>query len=151
MFENLRDLYNEVILDHEKKPRNFRVLEGATQSAQGYNPICGDNITLYLNLEKDVVKDASFFGSSCSLCKASASLLTEYVKGKTRTEAEEMFGRVRELMMTGNANGDIGKLMVFSTVHKHPIRIKCAILPWHALTAALKGDVEPVNTESDRT
>ena len=151
MFENLRDLYNEVILDHEKHPRNFRVLEGPVKSAQGYNPICGDKITLYLNLENDVIKDASFFGTSCSLCKASASLLTEYVKGKTRSEAEEMFGRVRELMMTGNVNGDLAKLVVFSTVHKHPVRIKCAILPWHALTAALKGESQPVNTENEQT
>ena len=151
MFEDLRDLYNEVILDHEKHPRNFRVIEGATQSAHGYNPICGDNIRLYLNLENDVIKDASFFGTSCSLCKASASLLTEYVKGKTRAEAEEMFGRVRELMTTGNVNGDLGKMMVFSSVHRLPVRIKCAVLPWHALTAALKGEGQPVNTENEQT
>jgi nitrogen fixation NifU-like protein len=151
MFEDLRDLYNDLILDHEKHPRNFRVLEGATQSAQGYNPICGDNIRLYLNVENGVIKDACFDGHGCALCKASASLLTEIVKGKTKAQAEEIFGHVRELMMTGNANGDVGKLIAFSTVHQRPIRIKCAILPWHALAAALKGEAAPVSTENEQT
>ena len=151
MFEELRDLYNEVILDHEKHPRNFRVMDDATSSAQGHNPICGDNIRVYLNLDKEVIKDASFSGSSCSICKASASLLTEYVKGKKKTEAEELFGRVRELMMTGKVNGELGKLVVFSSVYKRPIRIKCAILPWHALHSALRGDSTLVSTEKEQT
>jgi nitrogen fixation NifU-like protein len=150
MFEDLRDLYNEVILDHEKKPRNFRVIEDATQSSQGHNPICGDKIKLYLKMEKDRVEDASFSGSGCALCTASASMLTESIKGKTRSEAVDLFNRVRELMMTGNVNGNVGKLVAFSTVHQQPIRIKCAILPWHALNAALKGEgQQPVSTESE--
>jgi nitrogen fixation NifU-like protein len=150
MFGELSDIYNEVILDHEKSPRNFHVMEGANRKAQGYNPVCGDNITLYLNLENDVIKDVSFSGSGCALCKASASLLTEYVKNKSKTEAEEMFRKVRELMLTGSSEGDLGKLVVFSSVHKRPIRIKCAILSWHALAAALKGEEQPVTTESEQ-
>ncbi|HTA95858.1 MAG TPA: SUF system NifU family Fe-S cluster assembly protein, partial [Verrucomicrobiae bacterium] len=149
--EDLRDLYNDLILDHEKRPRNFHVLQNATQSAQGDNPMCGDKVTIYLHLENDVIKDASFTGKSCAICTASASLLTENIKGKTRSQAEAMFGRVRELMMTGKVNGDLGKLIAFSTVHEHLVKIKCAILPWHALNAALKGESKPVSTENGQT
>jgi nitrogen fixation NifU-like protein len=150
MFEGFDHIYGEVILDHDRKPRNYHVLKNATQSAQGYNPACSDNITLYLKVENDVIEDASFSGTSCAICRASASMLTDAVKGQTRSEAEELFGRVRQLMMTGKTEGEVGKLVAFSMVHRQLNRIKCAILPWHALHAALKGEgQEPVSTENE--
>jgi nitrogen fixation protein NifU and related proteins len=120
-------------------------------SAQGRNPICGDNLKLFLALDGDVIKEASFVGSGCCISKASASLLTENVKGKTRAEAEKTFDQVREMVTTGQVNGDVGKLAVFAGVHKYPARVKCAILSWHALMGALKGGNEPVSTENEQT
>jgi nitrogen fixation NifU-like protein len=149
MFEDFRDFYNQMIVDHSNKPRNFHLLEGANHSAQGHNPICGDNIILYINLDGDLIKDISFTGSGCALSTASASMLTEFAKGKTKADVEKMFGRMRELITTGNVTGDFGKLSVFSAVHKRPERVKCAILPWHAVMAALKGEDKPVTTESE--
>jgi len=151
MFDDINDLYQQVILDHCKKPRNFHETPQCTCSAQGYNPLCGDNLKLFLKLDGDVIQDASFTGSGCCISKASASLLTENVKGKNRTEAEQMFERVRDLVTTGKAEGDLGKLAVFAGVYKYPARVKCAILSWHALMGALKGEAAPVSTENEQT
>ena len=151
MFEDLNDLYQQVILDHCKQPRNFREMPQHTCSAQGHNPLCGDNLQLFLALEGDVVRDVSFTGSGCCISKASASLLTDYAKGKTRTEIETMFGQVHEMIMTGRVKGDVGKLAVFAGVYKYPARVKCAILSWHAIIAALQGGARLVSTESEQT
>ena len=150
MFEDLNDLYQQVILDHCKKPRNFHEMAQATRTAQGHNPLCGDNLKLFLAMDGDVIKDASFVGSGCCISKASASLLTDAVKGKTKAEVQAMFDQVHEMIMTGKVNGDVGKLAVFAGVYRYPARVKCAILSWHALMAALKGDDQPVTTESEK-
>lgn len=150
MFDELSDLYQQVILDHCKHPRNFHDMPAPTCSAQGHNPLCGDQLRLYLTLEGDQIKDASFLGSGCCISKASASLLTESVKGRTRGEIQGLFERVHQLVMTGQAQGDLGKLAVFAGVHKFPARVKCAILAWHALMAALKGETSAVSTESEQ-
>src|SRR5476651_40050 len=149
MFEDLNDLYQQVILDHCKQPRNFHELPAATCFAQGRNPICGDQLKLFLALYGDTIKDISFTGSGCCISKASASLLTEFAKGKTKIDVEKMFGQVHEMVTTGKVNGDVGKLTVFAGVHKCPARVKCAILAWHALMGALKGEDKPVTTESE--
>jgi nitrogen fixation NifU-like protein len=150
MFDDINDLYQQVILDHCKQPRNFHELPQASCSAQGRNPICGDQLKLFLKLDGEKISDASFVGSGCCISKASASLLTEFAKGKTKTDVEKMFGQVHEMVTTGRLNGDVGKLAVFAGVHKYPARVKCAILAWHAAMAALKGDAEPVTTESEQ-
>jgi nitrogen fixation NifU-like protein len=149
MSDDLNDLYQQVILDHCKKPRNFHELASATCSAQGHNPLCGDQLNLFLALEGEVIKDISFVGSGCCISKASASLLTESAKGKTKSEVEKMFDQVHRLVTTGETNGDVGKLAVFAGVHKYPARVKCAILAWHAVMAAMKGEQKPVTTETE--
>jgi nitrogen fixation NifU-like protein len=150
MFDDLNDLYQQVILDHCKAPRNFHELPTATCSAQGYNPLCGDQLKLFLALEGDTIKDISFVGSGCCISKASASLLTESVKGKTKAAVGEIFDQVHDMVTTGKPRGDLGKLAVFAGVHKFPARVKCAILAWHALMAAIKGEgSSPVSTESE--
>jgi nitrogen fixation NifU-like protein len=151
MFEDLNDLYQQVILDHCKQPRNFHEMPAATCSAQGRNPICGDQMKLFLALDGEKISDASFVGSGCCISKASASLLTEFAKGKTKSDVEKMFGQVREMVTTGKVEGDVGKLKVFAGVHKYPARVKCAILAWHAVMAALKGEDKPVSTENEQT
>jgi nitrogen fixation NifU-like protein len=152
MFDDLSDLYQEVILDHCKHPRNFRELPACTCSAQGRNPLCGDQLTLYLQVENDAIKDVSFVGSGCCISKASASLLTESVKGKKTAEVQGIFDRVHEMVMTGEMKTDVGKLAVFAGVHKFPARVKCAILAWHALLSAVKGKTDqPVTTENEQT
>src|ERR1051326_3793426 len=151
MFDELSDLYQQVILDHCKHPRNFHDLPNATSSAQGHNPLCGDQLKLYLVTEGETVKDISFIGSGCCISKASASLLTESVKGKTKAEIQKTFDQVHEMVTTGEIKGDIGKLAVFAGVHKFPARVKCAILSWHAVMAALKGQGQPVTTENEQT
>jgi nitrogen fixation NifU-like protein len=151
MFEDLNDLYQQVILDHCKQPRNFHEMPAATCSAQGRNPICGDQMKLFLALDGEKISDASFVGSGCCISKASASLLTEFAKGKTKSDVEKMFGQVREMVTTGKVEGDVGKLKVFAGVHKYPARVKCAILSWHAVMAALKGEEKPVSTENEQT
>lgn len=144
----LGDLYQEVILDHNRAPRNFRRLEGATRKAEGYNPLCGDQITLYLKLEGDVIREISFQGSGCAICKASASMMTDSVKQKTKAEAGVLSERFRRLVTTGNSDeGSLGKLAVFSGVSAYPVRVKCATLAWHALKAALEAKKEIVSTE----
>ena len=149
MFDELSDLYQQVILDHCRKPRNFHELSNPTCSAQGHNPLCGDQLKLYLSLEGETIKDISFVGSGYCISKASASLLTEGVKGKTRAEVQKMFDLVHELVTTGKVSGDVGKLAVFAGVHKFPARVKCAILAWHAVMAAMRGEQKPVTTETE--
>jgi nitrogen fixation NifU-like protein len=149
---DLRGLYQEVILDHSKKPRNYRVLEGAEHQAEGYNPLCGDRVTIYLKLEGDKISDLSFQGSGCAISTSSASLLTETLKGKTLAEADALFEKFHALV-TGEANGtqaddvSLGKLAVFSGVAEFPLRVKCATLAWHTLRSALKGEEKTVTTE----
>jgi nitrogen fixation NifU-like protein len=150
MFDDINDLYQQVILDHCKKPRNFHEPPQCSCSAKGHNPLCGDQLKLFLTLDGEVIKDASFVGSGCCISKASASLLTENVKGKTKAQAGEMFERVRDLVTTGKTTGDVGKLAVFAGVYKYPARVKCAILSWHALMGALKGGGGSVTTESEK-
>lgn len=151
MFDDLNDLYQQVILDHCKKPRNFHEMPAASCSAQGHNPLCGDRLKLFLTMDGDKVADASFVGEGCCISKASASLLTDNVKGKSKAEVQQMFDRVHDMVMTGKVNGDVGKLAVFAGVHKYPARVKCAILSWHALMAALKGEgQQPVSTENEQ-
>ena len=152
MFDDINDLYQQVILDHCKKPRNFRELPQCSCSAQGHNPLCGDQLKLFLTLDGETIQDASFTGSGCCISKASASLLTDAVKGKTKAEVGAIFDQVHEMIMTGKVNGDVGKLAVFAGVYKYPARVKCAILSWHALMGALKGDgAKPVSTENEQT
>ncbi len=148
---DLRDLYQEVILDHSKRPRNFRRLPVANRSAEGYNPLCGDQITLYLEVEGGVIRDLGFQGAGCAISTASASMMTASVKGKTIAEAEALF-RAFHHMVTGDGAGpasgaDLGKLAVFAGVSEFPVRVKCATLPWHTLHAALEGRAAPVSTE----
>ena len=149
MFDDLTDLYQQVILDHSKSPRNYQKLEGANRTAQGHNPLCGDHVTMYLHVDDNVVKDISWQGSGCAISRASASILTTALKGKTVAETKALFSRVHDMVTTGHANGDLGKLAVFAGVHKFPARVKCAILPWHAAVAAVEGKAEPVSTESE--
>jgi nitrogen fixation NifU-like protein len=151
MFDDINDLYQQVILDHCKQPRNFHELPAATCSAQGRNPICGDQLKLFIALDGEKISDISFTGSGCCISKASASLLTEFAKGKSKADVEKMFGQVHEMVTTGNILGDVGKLAVFAGVHKYPARVKCAILSWYAVMAALKGEAKPVSTENDQT
>jgi nitrogen fixation NifU-like protein len=151
MFDELSDLYQQVILDHCKKPRNFHELENPSLFAQGHNPLCGDQLKLYLAMDGDVIKDISFVGDGCCISKASASLLTEALKGKKKSEVQKTFEQVHEMVTTGEVKGDVGKLAVFAGVHKFPARVKCAILAWHAVMAALKGEAKPITTEDERT
>jgi len=145
---DLRDLYQQVILDHNRKPRNFRTVAHANRTAEGYNPLCGDRITLELTVEEGVVKDAAFQGSGCAISKASASMMTASVIGKPEGEVDALFYRVHD-MLTGASGADaaVGKLAVFAGVREFPSRIKCATLAWHTLQAALGGVAEPVSTE----
>jgi len=152
MFDDLVDLYQQVILDHSKSPRNFRQLAGANRVAQGHNPLCGDNYTIYAVMEGDVIKDIAFQGSGCAISKASASLLTESVKGKTKADVKALFDKVHDMVISGKVNDSaLGKLSVFAGVHKFPARVKCAILPWHAVMAAVEGKGQPVSTESEQS
>ncbi len=145
--DDLRDLYQEVILDHNKKPRNFGSLEGATHEADGHNPLCGDELHVSVVLDDDRVSDVRFEGSGCAISTASASLMTESIKGKTRQEAEELFEGFHDLL-TGDpsqleqASAALGKLAVFQGVREFPVRVKCATLSWHTLKAALDGSDE---------
>lgn len=146
----LSELYQQVILDHNKKPRNFRKLETANHMAEGYNPLCGDHLTVFLNLEDDAVKEVAFEGSGCAISKAAASMMTQAVKGKSKQEAEKLFKEFHR-MVTGEldeeveANG-LGNLKIFAGVRDFPVRVKCASLPWHTMHAALTNQ-EIVSTE----
>jgi nitrogen fixation NifU-like protein len=147
---DLRELYQEVILDHGKRPRNFHAMEDADRRAVGHNPLCGDRLTLHLRLDGDTIRDASFQGAGCAISQASASLMTEAVKGKTREEVEELFRRFHDLV-TGHPGAvptvGLGKLAVFAGVSEFPLRVKCASLPWHTLRAALERADAKVTTE----
>jgi nitrogen fixation NifU-like protein len=151
MFDDLNDLYQQVILDHCRKPRNFHELPQPSCTAQGQNPLCGDQLKLFLRTDGEVVKDISFVGSGCCISKASASLLTESVKGKTKRDVKVLFEKVHDMVTTGRQPDDVGKLAVFAGVHKYPARVKCAILAWHAVMAAIEGKSEPVTTEKEDT
>jgi nitrogen fixation NifU-like protein len=146
---DLRDLYQEVILDHYRKPRNSRPLAGANRKAEGFNPLCGDRLTLYLKLKDGVIEDASFEGSGCAISTASASLLTESVKGKTAPEVERLFQGFHNLVTQDVATPgpELGKLEVLRGVREFPARVKCATLAWHTLHAALANQAETVSTE----
>ena len=146
----LSELYQQVILDHNKKPRNFRKLETSNHSAEGFNPLCGDQLTVYLNLEDDQVKEVAFEGSGCAISKASASMMTQAVKGKSKEQAEELFKEVHS-MVTGELDEEtdensLGNLRIFAGVREFPVRVKCATLPWHTMHAALNKE-EQVSTE----
>jgi nitrogen fixation NifU-like protein len=146
----LSDLYQEVILDHNKNPRNFREIESADATADGRNPLCGDALRVYVTMDGDRVSDVAFKGSGCAISKASASMMTQEVKGKTREEAEQLFNEFHQ-MVTGELDVEsdenhLGKLRIFSGVLEFPARVKCASLSWHTLNAALHGD-ETVSTE----
>jgi nitrogen fixation NifU-like protein len=159
---DLRDLYQSVILDHHKKPRNFRKIDDATRSAEGYNPLCGDKVTVYVKMDGDRIQDIAFVGSGCAISTAAASMMTESLKGKTRSQAAALFEEFHELV-TGQVEEErekvskgkeerggtltLGKLAAFGGVREFPIRIKCATLPWHTLQSALKGDEVTVSTE----
>jgi nitrogen fixation protein NifU and related proteins len=148
---DVRDLYQDMILEHSKKPRNFRSLPQANRKAEGYNPLCGDHFTVYLQLENDAVKDISFEGSGCAISKASASMMTASLKGKTKSEARELFARFHRLVTSqateAHDGADIGKLVVFSGVSEFPVRVKCATLAWHTMLAALQEKSDTVSTE----
>jgi len=146
----LSELYQQVILDHNKKPRNFRRLDAANHSAEGVNPLCGDQLTVYLQVEDDSVKEISFLGSGCAISKAAASMMTQAVKGKSKQQAEELFTEFHG-MVTGSLDEEIepnklGNLKIFSGVREFPVRVKCASLPWHTMHAALNNE-KIVSTE----
>jgi nitrogen fixation NifU-like protein len=154
----LSELYQQVILDHNKRPRNFRKIEEANRMAEGYNPLCGDQLTVYLQLEDEVVKDVSFEGSGCAISKAAASMMTQSVKGKTKQEAETLFQEFHQ-MVTGELDEEatpnhLGRLTIFSGVRDYPARVKCASLSWHTMRAALynqettstEGALDPVSS-----
>jgi nitrogen fixation NifU-like protein len=146
----LNDLYQEVILDHNKNPRNFREIEDADKTADGHNPLCGDALKLYVSMDNDTLKDIAFLGSGCAISKASASMMTQVVKGKTREEAEVLFDEFHR-MVTGALDieadeNKLGKLKIFAGVLEFPARVKCASLSWHTLHAALNDEAE-VSTE----
>jgi nitrogen fixation NifU-like protein len=148
---DLIDLYQEVLLDHNRSPRNFRKIEGANRMAKGYNPLCGDEVTVYLDLKDEVIQDISFQGSGCAISKASASIMTTVLKGKVKKEIEALFEAVHK-MLTGQANQGMNasmpeKLQALSGVSRFPVRVKCASLAWHTLRAALEGKGETVTTE----
>ena len=151
MSEDLRDLYQEVILDHNKKPRNFRVLPEANRKAEGYNPLCGDKVTVFAKVEEGVLKDLAFQGSGCAISTSSASLMTEQLKGKTEAEAKEIFRKFHAMVTspagTQASSEGLGKLAVLSGVSEFPVRVKCASLAWHTLNAALENRADPVSTE----
>jgi nitrogen fixation NifU-like protein len=147
MSDELNELYQQVILDHSRSPQNFKKLENANRVASGHNPLCGDQIKVYVVLDGDQVKDISFEGSGCAISKASASMMTTALKGKSKEEIKKIFDRFQDMIKTGTTpSEEMGKLAVFSGVHKFPTRIKCAILPWHAIVASLEG-AETVTTE----
>lgn len=144
----LRDLYQEVILEHSKKPRNYGLLESANHKAEGYNPLCGDHYTIFVNVKDGAISEIAFQGSGCAISKASASMMTQTLKGKSTQEAEALFTRFHDLVTGHGHEGDaLGKLAVFSGVSEFPLRVKCATLAWHAMRAALRGEEQAVSTE----
>ena len=148
--DDLRELYQQVILDHNKNPRNYHEMGNATAKVDGYNPLCGDHYTVFLNVDGDVIKDVSFTGNGCAISKASASVMSSTVKGKTKDEAERLFDTFHRLV-TGDSSGlsaaDLGRLAAFSGVSEFPARVKCATLAWHTLRSAMSEKKEVVSTE----
>ena len=148
---DLESLYQEVILDHNRKPRNFKVLEAANRSAEGFNPLCGDRVTVYLEVEGDVIKDVAFQGSGCAISMASSSIMTECLKGKSLAEVERLWSGFHRLV-TGTSEASpgensLGKLAIFGGVSNYPVRVKCATLTWHTLRAAIERKQEAISTE----
>jgi len=144
----VHDLYQEIILDHSKRPRNHHAMANATSEADGYNPLCGDKLKLYIRMEDDIVKDASFVGAGCAISTSSASLMTESIKGKTRAEALKLLEKFHELLTTDvSVSKELGKLVVFCGVRDYPARVKCATLAWHTLRNALSDNHEAATTE----
>lgn len=149
--EELRELYQEVILDHNKNPKNYFELESPTHTAEGHNPLCGDRVTIYLKVEDDIITDISFQGSGCAISKSSTSLMTTVLKGKTISEVKDLFNSFQK-MVTSDSDFEVdleslGKLAVFSGVREYPVRVKCASLAWHTVLAALEEDNKVVSTE----
>ncbi|MBI3586840.1 MAG: SUF system NifU family Fe-S cluster assembly protein [Ignavibacteriales bacterium] len=147
----LRSLYQEIILDHNKNPRNFKKLENADRVVEGYNPLCGDHYTIYLKLKDDRIEEITFDGGGCAISKASASVMSSILKGKTKAEAEELFETFHKLVI-GELKGldsmdELGKLAAFSGVSEFPARVKCASLAWHTMKSALESDKKVVSTE----
>ena len=150
MFDDLRDLYQEVIFDHNRDPRNFYVMENPDRKVEGFNPLCGDRLTLFLKMAGDKIVDVSFQGSGCAISTASVSLMTEIVKGKTERDADELFQQFHEMTTGREETIDLeamGKLAVLAGVREYPARVKCATLAWHTLNAALKNEQESISTE----
>ena len=147
---DLKDLYRDVIVDHNRAPRNFRKIVGADRVLEGFNPLCGDKLTVYLKMQGDVIQDLSFEGSGCAISVASASLMTERLKGKTRVDAELLFNEMHGLLTCKDPPDGIeslGKLAALAGVREYPSRVKCASLCWHTLHGALQGDAAPISTE----
>ena len=140
----INDLYQETVIDHSKRPRNFRVMNDANREAEGYNPLCGDKLKLFLKMDGETVKEASFVGAGCAISTASASLMTESLKGKSREQALTLLDKFHEMLTTdAEARGDMGKLVVFCGVRDYPARVKCATLAWHTLKTALESTDNP--------
>lgn len=150
MLDELRELYQEVIFDHNRNPRNFRVMDDADRVVEGYNPLCGDRLKLYLKMAGDIIRDASFQGSGCAISTASVSLMTEIIKGQSEEQAHQLFETFHKIT-TGKDDSvelqEIGKLAVLAGVREYPARVKCATLAWHTLDAALRNETESVSTE----
>ena len=144
----LQELYQQVIIDHNHNPRNFREIEHPSHSAKGHNPLCGDKIDIYLTIKDDIIVEVSFMGSGCAISKASSSLMTEVLLGKTVVEAHKIFDSVHDMITSGKTDVEgIGKLAVLSGVHKFPARVKCAILPWHTMKNAIEKSTQTTITE----
>jgi nitrogen fixation protein NifU and related proteins len=147
--DELNELYQEVILDHQRNPRNFRAMPDADRKAEGNNPLCGDHFTVFLKLDGDVMREVTFQGAGCAISKASGSMMTDLLKGKTIAEAKKYFAEFQEMVTTGKTDEEkMGKLCAFCGVHHFPMRVKCATLPWHALMASFKGDAT-ISTEEE--
>ncbi len=145
--DDLKDLYQQMILDHNQNPQNFREMENATSKAEGHNPLCGDEITLFLHVENEKITDVSFLGSGCAISKASASIMTTLLKGKSVEMAESLFEKFHTMITTGEISEDMGKLTVLAGVNKFPSRVKCAVLSWHTMNNALHGNTNLTTTE----
>jgi nitrogen fixation protein NifU and related proteins len=147
----LKDLYQEAVLDHYRKPRNFREPDGSNRRAEGFNPLCGDRLTVFLLVENGIIRDIGFAGTGCAISIASASMMTESLKGKTEAEAKTAFDRFHQIVAKSAGAeqdpGGMGDMAVFSTLREYPVRVKCATLAWHAMRAALDGLREPASTE----
>lgn len=149
MESEVKELYQQVILDHNRSPRNFKKLEDANHFSEGFNPLCGDHINIFLKIENEIITDISFQGQGCAISKSSASVMTSILKGKTIEEAKNLFNKFQELV-TGKDNfeiDEIGKLAVFQGVREFPARVKCASLPWHTMNNALKNEIKVTSTE----